>query len=110
MLGDLAGQAVVSRKLYSRKDTLLGTISYPAHWDLTLKKQRWVRFYAYDPKARWYSPELSSETVHARVGVLERMYADHDGVYLHEISLEEFERIPGCSFSPSAAYLRSLME
>ena len=35
---------------------------------------------------------------------------DHPGaLILDGCSLEEFEQQPGCSFAPSAAYLRSLL-
>lgn len=33
-----------------------------------------------------------------------------DGIRMHGVTLEEIERLEGFSFSPSAGYLRSLVE
>lgn len=109
---------LATRKLYSPNNTLLGTITFPAYWEQTLEKQNWVRFRIWtEREARDAFAILSddkpfSDIAPMRIGTIERRHGwlNDGGVYLHDVSLEEFERIPGCSFTPSAGYIRSIME
>jgi hypothetical protein len=98
----------VTRKLYSRKGTLLGTVTYPAHWDRTIQKHGGMSFHL-TPELRFWALD-DAHAPEVRTGFIAQHHRDRAGVELGGVTLEEFEKSPGCSFSPSAAYLRSLME
>lgn len=105
--------AQATRKLYSRMGTVLGTVSYPAHWDEVIRNGRPVSFVA-DPAGR--SPWDYLEYLHANqdltfsYGTLEPCWRITGAVMLHGITPEQFEQVRGCSFAPGAGYLRSLLE
>lgn len=89
---------------------LLGTVAYPAEWDPILRSQRSVRFMAEPLRIRaldfFESPD---ESPTYRFGTLYESYCEQGAVGLDGVSVEEFERLPGCSFSPSLAYIRNLL-
>lgn len=99
------------RKLVSRKGTLLGTVTFPSHWGETIEAQEGVRFHLRKPLR--ISDMLADASVEALIqtGVLYKAhdYIHRDALILDGVTLEEFEAMPGCSFSPSAAYLRSII-
>ena len=104
-------------KLISTKGTLLGTITFPKHWECYLEDGGSARFEYRDLGTRFAmrSPSLperlcSSPTY--EVGTLARAWnwPTSDGLLLCDITIEQFEQLPGCSFSASAAYLRSLLD
>ena len=104
--------ATATRKLYSGKGVVLGTITYPAEWELYIRKRGGitVRFAEamlgfYDPSAH-ISPSIRTFALFLHYG----NQAEREGLQLQGITLEEFEKQPGCSFAPSAAYLRSIVE
>lgn len=91
--------------------TLLGTITIPGHWVEILHERKSVEFAKVDaPKFGWMTESANSEPLQYKVGCLQQSYEHRDGLYLHGLSIEEFETMEGCSFSPSAAYLRSIIE
>lgn len=97
-----------TRKLYSRKGTLLGSVSYPRHWDEYLREQNYFRF-AIRPKLSWNDAEPSAP-LDIRTGEMTLYPGERGAVMIYGVTPEEFETLPGCSFSPSAAYIRSLLE
>lgn len=110
-MAEVSGITGCAFKLVSQRDVVLGTITVPSHWAETLRKEHRVKFY--------YSPPISFGsafgnlpiTVDLTIGWLERSFGNHsDALVLHGMSLEQFESCRGCSFSPSAAYLRSIVE
>lgn len=95
-------------------DTLLGHIDVPNHWQEWLDKggacstamtanlpMKWLKEAIAD-EYQIAMPEIQTVTV-------ARVYHSRyrDAVAIIKGSIEEFERLPGCSFSPSMAYLRS---
>jgi len=107
-----AGIATTTRKLYSRAGTVLGTVTYPAELDLYIRKQRGVRVRFAAAMPGFYDPAVHiSPTVRTfELFLHSGNHAEKEGLQLQGITLEEFERQPGCSFAPSAAYLRSVVE
>ena len=101
--------STVQYKLYSRAGVVLGVIGIHPHWHELLRKNGGLEF-AMSPGLPSFSDFRLSDAVTLRYGRLSHSYEDRGGLYLDGISLEEFERIPGCSFAPSAAYLRSVLE
>lgn len=97
----------VTYKLYSWKGTLLGSITVPDFWAKYLRETGYFRFPVHGP-VRPYGPLDDIPSI--KIGCLSASHDDRSGVVLDGISLEEFERMNGCSFSPSAAYLRSILE
>ena len=101
-------------KLVSRKGTLLGTITIPDYEDQILRQQGGVQI-AYMPCLATYtgiSPSSPVVPEMVQVVTIHRSYCyeHHDAVEMYGVTLEEFEKMPGYSFAPSAAYLRSLIE
>lgn len=112
-------KAQVTRKLVSRKGTLLGTITYPLEWEMIRKERgddgrarEYVRVALYAPLRFTAFDALGSEA--ATIETLEIFDAwsgDYpDAVQIRGVTLERFEQQPGCSFAPGAGYLRSLVE
>lgn len=103
----------VTWKLYSSKDTLLGTLTIPPNLDAHLRNgvDRSVKFHLHDTdKAALYDPAKSGLAPVMRTARLLRHRYDREGVLLQGASLVEIERQPGFMFAPSAAYLRSITE
>lgn len=99
-------------KLYSPKETLLGIITLPAWAGEQLREYHVVQM-AWTPRmlARGFRPEADAAAfVEVTRCLLTRARCDPNGVELWGVTLEQFEQMQGCSFSPSAAYLRSLVE
>ena len=102
-------------KLASRKGTLLGTVTVPDDVAEYLNGERGQRDYASMavlPRLPFLYPP-QPEDVPGMLGVMtvtfRRSYYMRDAIEIHGISLEEFEKLPGCSFSPGAGYLRSVV-
>ena len=100
-------------KLESSQGTILGTITIPYLWADYLCTSDRVSFCI----GPIFLDECSSESgpydtrVTLRHGLLVQSRGSHpDALVLFGATLEEFERLPGCSFAPSAAYLRSIIE
>lgn len=108
------GVATATRKLYSARGTLLGTITYPAEWDLRIRANGRVSIAVWSPISwREYLGEASEQPALLRTFSLFRHYnplGEREGIRLDGLTLEEFEQQPGCSFSPGAGYLRGLIE
>lgn len=100
----------VAYKLASPKGTLLGTITIPFEWSEQIQGSGQVRFYVSPglPGFMFRPEEFMPVNIHH--GVLVRSHAISDAVELWGIPLEKFESLRGCSFSPGAAYLRSIIE
>lgn len=102
-----------TRKLVSRTGTLLGTITYPADWEMSRRRYGGrIRLAAWAPLKLSFAEMSPDETVAVRDFGISDAHDWHfpDAVMLWGMTPEEFEKQPGCSFSPSAAYLRSLAE
>ena len=100
-------------KLESQQGTILGTITIPYLWADYLRTSERVSFCI----GPIFLDECSSESgpydtrVTLRHGLLVQSRGSHpDALVLFGATLEEFERLPGCSFAPGAAYLRSIIE
>ena len=103
-------QVGVQRKLYDRRGTLLGLVVIPYDWDDYLRRQRGYRFVVTKPRSLRDYLETPSKPQEFRTADVVLSRHENGAVELYGISLEEFETLPGCSFSPSAAYLRSIIE
>ncbi len=97
-------------KLISPKDTLIGHIDVPDIWEEWFKRGGAAsaaiapRFAACAMMPSNVSPVIDIKTV----TLVKAGWSQYpDAVYLREGSIEEMERLPGVSFSPSMAYLRS---
>jgi len=95
----------------SKGSMLLGTITVPEHIALYLSDRGHVSFYI-QPRVEVsliYGSDANSFEV--KIGTLYKNneYNTNDCLSLKGITIEEFETIPGFSFAPSAAYLRSLV-
>ena len=104
-------------KLISRRDTLLGTVTVPAAWaERLLQRGAWpeVRFH-YWPDGRgsllryWLAEEQTLTYSVATIRYHDWTPEFGPTVELYGITPEQFERLEGCSFSPGAGYLRSLL-
>ena len=100
-------------KLQSCHGAILGTITIPYLWADYLCTSDRVSFCI----GPIFLGECSSESspydtrVTLRHGLLVQSRGSHpDALVLFGATLEEFERLPGCSFAPGAAYLRSIIE
>ncbi len=111
MVGMITNESTTNFKLVSVKGTLLGTVTIPKHWADALKDRGEVRFAT--------TPSIPSWCEAGRVAPFElyqgALYVDYSsGIYgavmLLGVSLEEFEKLEGCSFIPGAGYLRSIIE
>lgn len=103
-------------KLISFKGTLLGTITIPEDKYLfILSNNTWHTWsFHFQQGTIWgFCPQNSNgqEISVSAWTLIESYFPEHrDAFMLHGVSVEEFEQQPGCSFAPSAAYLRSLIE
>ena len=103
-------------KLVSSRGTLLGHVTIPEALVKLFDRGAFSTSFPYTPpEERSMSHLLRSDPsvfVVQRVGHLRlepgRGFG-RDCVSLHGITLEEFETIPGCSYSVGAAYMRSLI-
>ena len=102
-------QPEVTRKLISRRGTLLGTVTIPASWAEAIDRDRLLRFYRPPARLLTYSAETVPETIAVGILALAHHIEYPAAVILHGLTPEEFETLPGCSFAPGAAYLRSLL-
>ncbi len=105
---------MATRKLVSDRNTLLGTITYPDWWEARRLEARdgYIRLAVNRPMDRLmlYSAEAMNECAMSSFAVARAYCRDYpDAVRLYDITPEEFEKQPWCSFSPSAAYVRSLI-
>ena len=103
---------MLQAKLVSPHDTLLGTITYPPEWHDNLHGRGYVNVAYLRPRDLHVILEErvdSATMVRSFTIVLARHSDFPDAVRLLGVTLEEFEQIPGCSFAPGAAYLRSLV-
>lgn len=103
-----------THKLVSAKGTLLGTITIPNREDQLLRERGGVQI-AYmaglSLLAMGYDPYASVPETTQIVTIHRSDCSEYrDAVAMYGVTLEEFERMPGYSFAPSAAYLRSLIE
>lgn len=99
----------VQRKLYGPKGTLLGTVVYPRELDDLLRRHGSARF-AILPELGAITERVELAPLDLQKGQLSWEWREQGAVRLYGISLEEWEKIPGHSFAPSAAYLRSIIE
>lgn len=103
-------------KLESEKGTLLGTVTIPFDWADRLRNRGGVcEFYlpSASPIMSWDKlPDPTNPVFTIKRGALftSPKYYSPQTLHLYGVTLEEFETIPGCSFAPSAAYLRSIVE
>ena len=97
-------------KLISDAGTLLGTITFPEGISDILAANECAVFAIMEPVP--VSPLDAPVSLHATLSHVRLCWARNwpvrDGLHLDGISIERFEQIPGCSFAPGAAYLRSL--
>ena len=93
-------------KLQSYRGAVLGTITVP---------ERWAKF-LHTRGSYEFCIAITLRSIHddteatLRQAVLTTSECYPGAVELIGCSLEEFERVPGCSFAPGAAYLRSIIE
>lgn len=104
----------VTYKLDSIKSNkMLGTVIVPWYWEKEIDQYGSVAVVYIDntlPPA-WAIEDCSIPlTLGLKRGLLCHSHWHFDSLMLYGLTLEEFEQVPGCAFSPSAAYLRSIME
>ncbi len=116
---DLRINAVSPLKWVSLKDTLLGTFTMPyerTHALLTQPRWQELRFMVLNLRCAFsslnYSDDMSHLTAtHKTVTIRPAGGLEHrDGYNIFGITPEEWEKIPGHTFAPSAGYIRSLLE
>ena len=97
-------------KLASHKGTLLGTITVPDQVARYLDERGFAQM-ALPDQLLFYDWEKrgAPDTLSLRHATFQTSYLVRDAITLDGISLEEFEKIPNCSFAPGAAYLRSVV-
>lgn len=102
----------MTRKLYSRKGTLLGAVSYPDEWDDAIAQGREHRFYILParPLFNAFTATLQETADMQRTGCIKPSLYQRGAVEIAGITLEEFEALPRCAFFPGAAYLRSITD
>jgi hypothetical protein len=97
-------------KLESVAGAILGTVTVPTHWIDLIQKLGGVQL-CFSGAVSKYVEHDDDGTVVLRHAALYPSRGNYpDALMLVGASLEEFERIPGCSFTPGAAYLRSVVE
>jgi hypothetical protein len=89
--------------------TLLGGVTFPDIWLSYLNVSGMIEFSTVGELGAVFRDQGVVGPVVLAQGVLERSRHIPDAVVLSGMSLEEFERQPGCSFAPGAAYLRSVV-
>ena len=92
-------------KLQSYRGAILGTIAVPERWAKFLHTRGSYEFYVSTPPQSIYDNDTT-----LRQAVLTTSECYPGALELIGCTLEEFERVPGCSFAPGAAYLRSIIE
>ena len=100
----------VQFKLASPKGTILGTITIPCHVAEMFEKEYQVPVYMPPKWLASYQEWRNDTPIETNMMVLTRSYAVPGALELWGTSIEEFEKLDGYSFSPSAAYLRSIVE
>lgn len=102
----------VTAKLMSPKGTVLGIIGFPAHWAEQMERYQDTPGFNFVPPLdpRLFSYGAPSNLDNLTHGTLRRSHFEQGAFELYGMSLEQFEKIPGCSFSPGAAYLRSIVD
>lgn len=95
-------------KLVSPKDTLIGHLDVPDHWDEWLKRGGAATSFVNRPFRFAMDAQPSPVLDIKKITVAQARWSQYrDAVWLAEGSIEELEELPGCSFTPSMAYLRS---
>ena len=100
----------VQFKLASPKGTILGTITIPCHVAEMFEKEYQVHVYMPPRRPTYYQQWKNDTPIEITTMVLTRSHAVPGALELWGTSIEEFEKLDGYSFSPSAAYLRSIIE
>lgn len=97
-----------TRKLYDIDGFYLGVITIPDAWDDYIRRYASYSYNVLDNPtfALTDRPYTQVEYKHAMI----RVAASDGGVAIDGITIEEFEKTEGCSFSPSAAYVRRACE
>lgn len=100
-------------KLVSPKDTLLGHIDVPNHWEYYFKKNgHFTTFIMPDMSKFAFSNEVlpAAEIIADRITLIDAYWSQYEkAVCIVEGKIEDLEKLPNCSFSPSMAYIKSLM-
>lgn len=109
-MSDTKSIAGVQYKLCSPRGTLLGTITIPHDWAEILHERTQVGFIVSPEMPRAFSNYDNSTPIEASNACLIHSYAMEHALELWGISIEKFETLRDCSFAPSAAYLRSVIE
>src|SRR5215467_12225628 len=101
-------------KLVSINNTLLGTVTVPDEWFNAINQQHGVRaamvapinVRKYNPTGKVYALEMQ------KCVTLRRAYFSDlkDALFLMEGTIEQLEEMPECHFSPSMAYMKSLIK
>lgn len=99
----------MTRKLYSRKGTLLGTLTYPDRYDRVLLQNGHVRVALVKPLPLYLGDGAVTEPT-IRTAVIDFYGSQRGAVCLYGATPEEIEQFPEFSFAPGAGYLRSLVE
>lgn len=101
-------------KLVSSKDTLLGSVTFPGPWEAQLERAGYINFMAeprFDVRQTFGAMAADEAPTIRHARIANAPWSKYAGaVVLHGITLEEFEKLDGCTFSPGAGYLRSLVE
>jgi len=107
------------RKLYSDRGTYLGLVTYPDEWERYLgdPDRGFIRFQSttvperHEELRAFWSDAPMPMTRPLAVAELRRCdHLEYGAVRLYGANPEQFERIQGCAFMPSAGYLRTLIE
>jgi len=98
----------VQFKLESSKGSLLGSVTIPHDWADILQYKGCVQFMMGDPFPLWCT-EIDLNELTYRQGAISKGHKFDNSVIIFGVSLEEFETCDGCSFSPGAAYIRSIV-
>jgi hypothetical protein len=103
---------LATRKIYSQKGTLLGTVTYPEEWDSQVVQRGGFRI-AFFVDKRSIRELLETDAIavpDVRTLLIVPSVHEKGAVKIIGVSMEEFEQMPFCSFQPGASYIRSLME
>jgi hypothetical protein len=95
-------------KLVSRDGEILGTIGVPESVKEALSSFLRVSVAAIPEMNLFVTGDaFTSSSPSITHFSIARSYSQHGAVMLDGISLEDFEKLPDCWFSPSAAYIRA---
>lgn len=102
-------------KLVSPKDTLLGHIDVPNYWNGGLDRAGCVSVPFLPPLriacSKFSGMEMDVPVEVSTIVIMRAGWSQYRGaVYLARGTIEELEALRDCSFSPSAAYLRSIVD